>query len=168
VVAHRGSPCFIASDTAYPKPPPSPDRWTLFAQNTTASIANYNAFISAIKWREQIRNYVVSTQAVWADAGAPMNSPVWLAFPGDAACAPAADGQGDGACGDAFMFGDSWLAKPVTTYQQQSAWVWLPKLRAGEYWTYAFGAQTNFGQGPINVTIATPIDEFPLFYINRA
>lgn len=35
-------------------------------------------------------------------------------------------------------------------------------------WTYAFGSQTNYGQGPVNVTVNTPIDEFPLFYIRRA
>ena len=33
--------------------------WTLFAQNTTTSTANYNAFVNAIKWRDQLRNYVV-------------------------------------------------------------------------------------------------------------
>ena len=60
------------------------------------------------------------------------------------------------------------LAQPVTLLGQASAWVWLPALSASEYWAYAFGAQTNYGQGPVNVTLATPIDEFPLFYINRA
>jgi alpha-D-xyloside xylohydrolase len=142
--------------------------WTLFAQNTTASVARADAFVAAIRWREQLRNYVLDAQAAWAATGAPMAAPVWLAFPADAACAPPADGSGDGACGDAFVLGDSWLAKPVTTYQQQSAWAWLPRLPAGEYWTYAFGAQTAYGQGPVNVTVATPIDEFPLFYVNRA
>jgi alpha-D-xyloside xylohydrolase len=142
--------------------------WTLFAQNTTKSTANYNAFISAIRWREQIRNYVVFTQGQWADEGIPMLRPVWLSFPGDAVCAPLPDGQGDGACAGAFLFGDDWLAKPVVTYQQTSEWVWLPALQTGEYYTYAFGAKTNYGQGGINVTVATPIDEFPLFYINRA
>ena len=142
--------------------------WTLFMQNTTASVARYTAFVAAIQWREQLRNYVLDTQATWAAEGAPMVSPVWLAFPGDAACAPQPDGQGDGACADAFLFGDSWLAKPVVAYQQATAWVWLPALPAGEYWTYAFGPKTNYGAGAVNVTLATPIDEFPLFYRNRA
>ena len=142
--------------------------WTLFAQNTSTSTAAMDAFIAAIRWRDQRRNYVVDTQAAWAATGAPMCTPVWVAFPGDAACAPPADGSGDGACRDAFMFGDSWLAKPVTTYQQASAWVWLPALPAGTSWVYAFGEQTNYGPGPVNVSMPTPIGEWPLFYVQRA
>ena len=142
--------------------------WTLFAQNTTASVAAMNALIAAIRWRDQRRNYVVDTQAGWSATGAPMCAPVWLRFPGDAACAPPADGHDDGACAGAFMFGDSYLAKPVTAYQQTSAWVWLPALGGNATWRYAFGAQTDYGPGPLNVTVATPVDEFPLFYVNRA
>jgi hypothetical protein len=102
-----------------------------------------------------------------------MCAPVWLLFPGDAACAPAGGGGGggdggDGACAGAFMFGDSWLAKPVVAYQQREAWVWLPALPAGASWVYAFGDQKSYGRGGLNVTLETPIDEFPLFYIQRA
>jgi alpha-D-xyloside xylohydrolase len=141
--------------------------WTLFAQNTSESVAAMDALVAAIRWREQRRNYVVDTQAAWAATGAPMCAPVWLAFPGDAACAPPADGGGDGACAGAFMFGDSYLAKPVVEYQQREAWVWLPQLPAGATWVYAFGGQDH-GRGPANVTVATPIGEFPLFYVQRA
>lgn len=142
--------------------------WTLFAANTTTSTAAMNALIAAMRWREQMRNYVMDTQANWAATGAPMVSPVWLLFPSDATCAPPADGSGDGICQGAFMFGDSWLAKPVTEYLQASAWVWLPALPAGASWVYAFGEQTNYGGAAQNVTIETPINEFPLFYIQRA
>jgi alpha-D-xyloside xylohydrolase len=136
--------------------------WTLFKNST-----NEAAFIAAIKWREQVRNYVVDVQANWAATGAPMISPVWLLFPGDKTCGFTKN-HDDGVCGDAFMFGDSWLTKPVTNYGQTSSWVWLPALPGGQVWVYQFGNKTNYGQGGINITIATPIDEFPLFYLQRA
>lgn len=64
-----------------------------------------------------------------------------------------------------FMFGPDWLAKPVTTYLQRSTWVYLPALPAGQNWVYHFNG-TNYGPGPANLTLATPVGEFPLFYRN--
>ena len=136
--------------------------WTLFKNET-----RYNAFIEAIRWREQARNYVVSLQAEWSASGMPMIAPVWLHFPADPVCAFTTRGD-DGTCAGAFMFGTDWLAKPVTRLGQSSAWVYLPALPAGQSWEYAFGTRTNYGAGPVNVTVATPIDEFPLFYRNNA
>jgi alpha-glucosidase (family GH31 glycosyl hydrolase) len=60
------------------------------------------------------------------------------------------------------MFGPDFLAKPITTFQQASAWVWLPLLPAGQTWMNVFTLQ-NYGQGAINVTVATPVSSFPLF-----
>lgn len=64
-----------------------------------------------------------------------------------------------------FMFGPDYLAKPVTTYLQRVAWVYLPALPAGQTWVYHFNG-TDFGPGPANLTLATPVGEFPLFYRN--
>lgn len=136
--------------------------WTLFRDPD-----NQAAFIDAIKWREQRRNYVVDTQANWAATGAPMIMPVWLLFPGDATCGftPATD---DGACGDTFMFGDSYLAKPITKYGQYTTSIYLPLLPVGQEWVYEFGNKASYGRGGENISIPTPVNEFPLFYLQRS
>jgi ABC-type dipeptide/oligopeptide/nickel transport system permease component len=104
--------------------------WTLF-KDATASGANYNAFVAAIQWREQRRNYIMDIQAEHSRTAAPLIAPVWLLFPGEAACAFDASGGDNVGCAGAFMLGPDWLAKPVTTYGQTSSWVWLPRLPAG-------------------------------------
>jgi len=126
---------------------------------------NYDSIVASIRFREQLRNYVMDTQAAWAATGAPMIAPIWLLFPGDAVCAFTSNGD-EPACGAEFMFGQDWLAKPVTAYLQREAWVYLPLLPVGQSWTYHFNG-TSFGQGGVNVTIATPVSEFPLFYRKR-
>lgn len=90
--------------------------WTLV--NTTD---NYNAIVSAIRFRDQLRNYVMDTQAsytrvsdeapqryqqiplpsqaTWSTTNAPMISPIWLLFPGDPICAFNANGN-EPACGE--------------------------------------------------------------------
>ena len=156
--------------------------WTL-----VNSTDNYNAIGAAIRFRDQLRNYVVDTQATWVSTNAPMIAPIWLLFPGDPICAFTPSGD-EPACGEGmseicsrlchlpvcqlllypsaeFMFGPDYLAKPVTTYLQRSAWVYLPELPTGQTWIYHFN-DTDFGSGPVNLTIATPVGEFPLFYRN--
>jgi len=137
--------------------------WTLFKGGESSP--NYLAMVASIRWREQKRNYVMDIQATWSSTNTPICSPVWLLFPGDAVCAPSI--QGDGLCADAFMFGPDYLAKPVTTYQQNSSWVWLPALPSGQYWTNVFSGD-NLGNGAVNITVATPINTFPLFMRNYA
>ena len=137
--------------------------WTIF--KLAEASPNYAAMVAAIRWREQKRNYVMDIQAAWSATNVPMVRPVWLEFPGDPVCAFTI--HGDGPCSDAFMFGPTFLAKPVTVFQSNSSWVWLPRLQAGLYWTYVFDG-TNYGDGFKNVTVATPLDEFPLFQINYA
>lgn len=137
--------------------------WTLFKGGETSP--NYLAMVASIRWREQKRNYVMDMQASWSRTNAPMCSPIWLLFPSDAVCAPSS--QGDGVCADAFMFGPDYLVKPVTTYQQNSSWVWLPELPSGQYWTNVFSGE-NLGNNAVNITVATPIDTFPFFMRNYA
>ena len=158
--------CVDISSFPPPPPPPLAEPWTLF-KDATASGANYNAFVAAIQWREQRRNYIMDIQAEHSRTAAPLIAPVWLLFPGEAACAFDASGGDNVGCAGAFMLGPDWLAKPVTAYGQKSSWVWLPRLPAGQAWVYHF-SQANFGQGGNNVTIPTPISEFPLFYRQRA
>jgi len=62
------------------------------------------------------------------------------------------------------MFGPDWLAKPVTVFLQRSTWVYLPALPAGQTWVYRFNG-TSY-TGPANITVDTPVGEFPLFYRN--
>jgi alpha-glucosidase (family GH31 glycosyl hydrolase) len=76
--------------------------WTLFSNQT-----NYDAFVAAIVWREQMRNYVMDAQAEWAASNAPMIAPVWLLFPGDPVCALQKD-VSEGACFGAFMCACLW------------------------------------------------------------
>ncbi len=134
--------------------------WTLV--NTTE---NYDAIVASIRFRDQMRNYVMDTQANWAATNAPMISPIWLMFPGDTVCAFTPSGD-EPACSEEFMFGPDWLAKPVTAYQQRSTWVYLPALPAGQTWIYHFNGSSF--SGPLNLTIATPVSEFPLFYRSSA
>jgi alpha-D-xyloside xylohydrolase len=135
--------------------------WTLFQGGESSP--NYLAMVSAIRWREQKRNYVMDMQALWSKTNAPMCSPIWLLFPGDTVCAPSV--QNDGVCADAFMFGTDYLVKPVTKYQQNSTWVWLPQLSLNQYWTNVFTGD-NLGNGNVNITVSTPISTFPLFMRN--
>jgi alpha-glucosidase (family GH31 glycosyl hydrolase) len=135
--------------------------WTLV--NTTD---NYDAIVDAIRFRDQMRNYVMDTQAAWSSSNAPMISPVWLLFPGDPVCAFTPNGD-EPACAEEFMFGPDWLAKPVTSYLQRSAWVYLPALPSDQVWVYHFNESMTF-TGPVNITLPTPVNEFPLFYRNTA
>jgi alpha-D-xyloside xylohydrolase len=133
--------------------------WSLFKNST-----NYDAFVAAIRWREQQRNYVMDALADWSATNAPVISPLWLLFPGDPVCAftPA----GEDTCAGAFMFGKDWLAQPVTQYQQYTTTTYLPQLPEGQSWVYYFTSE-NFGRGPANVTLPTPVNVFPLFYRER-
>ena len=77
---------------------------------------HYNAIIGAIKWREQMRDYVERAWVAFQTTNVPVISPVWLRFPGDATCALSTPAAGDGACARQMMFGDDYLAQPVVAY----------------------------------------------------
>lgn len=134
--------------------------WTLLTNET-----NYAAFVAAIRWRHEMRDYVMQVQRTWSETNQPMMAPVWLHFPGDPVCAFLATGEDNPACWGAFMFGPDWLAKPITAYGQTSEWVWLPSLPEGKRWVNFF-SRASFGRGGLNVTVQTPVSAFPLFYID--
>ena len=127
---------------------------------------NYAAFVERIAWREQMRDYVMDAQAAWSATNAPIISPMFLLFPGDAVCGFTADAS-DGACAAQFMFGRDWLAKPITRYGQTSSWVYLPALPRGQSWV-SFFERRDYGGFAQNATMDTPVAVFPLFYRNYA
>jgi alpha-glucosidase (family GH31 glycosyl hydrolase) len=134
--------------------------------NLAPDPAHYDAIVSAMQLREDIRDYVVSISQEHAETGMPMMRPMWMQFPGDAACLdPRTEAQ--------YMFGASWLVAPVTAQGAASWSVYLPKLSgsAGGYgangtWVYWFN-QTAVPDGQW-VSVNTPINEFPLFYLSVA
>ena len=62
---------------------------------------------------------------------------------------------------DVYMFGPTMLAAPVTDMGARSRTLYLPKLSAGQSWEHYFTKKTY--PGVANVTVAAPLDEFPLF-----
>jgi len=126
--------------------------WTL-AQSETA----YNAMVDAVNIRENIRNYVAEIQLEHVNTGIPMIRPMFFQWPQDAGC------QGTDV-EDQYMFGDSWLVAPVYTYQATTRSVYLPTPPPGAVWIYFFNQTVVSGGQRINV--ATPLDEFPLFFLS--
>ena len=107
--------------------------------------------------REDLRPYVEAASALTAATGMPMLRPLALAFPFDpAASTPFSEA--------AFMFGPSLLASPVTVAGAVTATVYLPRLaNTSSAWTYYFDRARVWPGGGLNVSVGTPLDEFPLF-----
>jgi alpha-D-xyloside xylohydrolase len=125
--------------------------------NLATDPAHYTGIVNVMHARENLREYVSQINAVTAATGTPMLRPMFLQWPNDPACA-GADVE------DQFMFGPKWLVAPVYTYQATSRSVYLPLLDANHTWIYFYNF-SSVGQGGGRITIATPIEEFPLFYI---
>lgn len=121
-----------------------------FGDTATACISSVMAL------RESLRPYVSQLSAEASQTGMPMLRPLVLSFPDDPSSSqPWSEGS--------FMLGADWLVSPVTAYAATSWTVYLPLLPSGETWVYHFNASVSFPGGGRNVTIATPLDEFPLF-----
>jgi alpha-D-xyloside xylohydrolase len=105
--------------------------------------------------REGLRGYVEAASVEAAATGMPMLRPLALQFPDD----PRAGSRGAEA---GFMLGGDYLARPVTELGAREAWVYLPALPRGGAWQYVFNASLRFAGGQ-NVSVAAPLDEFPLF-----
>ena len=67
---------------------------------------------------------------------------------------------------DAYMFGPTMLAAPVTDMGARNRTLYLPSLPNGQNWEHYFTKTTY--PGGANVTVATPLDEFPLFSLKGA
>ena len=107
--------------------------------------------------RENLRQYVTELNVVASETGMPMLRPMFLQWPQDNGC------QGTDV-EDQFMFGPKWLVAPVTQYQATNRSVYLPQLETGQQWVYYYSMK-EMGTGGKRITMQTPIDEFPLFYI---
>ena len=121
--------------------------------------AAYEAIVPTMHLRESLRGYVMSTNAATAATGLPMLRPLALAFPDDPL---AADVRVEGS----FMFGDALLAQPVTDFGARSADVYLPRVAAGQNWSYWFDRTLAWPGGGVNVTVRAPLNEFPLFVLS--
>ena len=64
-----------------------------------------------------------------------------------------------------FVFGGDWLVAPVLEYGAASRAVYMPTLPPGEGWvSYYNGLNSTRIAGGQWLTVATPIDTFPLFF----
>ncbi len=118
---------------------------------------HYDGIARVMHLREDLREYVLRINAETVATGMPMVRAMVLAFPIDPAAAAAED---------QFMFGPDWLVAPVTVQGAASRSVVLPLLTTGEVWMYWWNQSRNYVGGQ-TVTIATPINEFPLFVRTR-
>lgn len=123
--------------------------------NLAKDSAHYDGIATVMRLRENLRSYVQDINAEAAATGMPMLRPLVLVFPSDPVCATAA-------VEDQFMFGPDWLVAPVLGQVTERS-VYLPRLNASEVWVYFFN-ETDMGAGGANLTMSTPINEFPLFY----
>lgn len=142
--------------------PPADACGDTFADNEVWTLApapdHYAAMVSVMRARESLRNYTAEINAVAAATGLPMVRPMFLAFPDDPECGlPSSEDQ--------FMFGPSWLVAPVYEQGASNRSVYLPLLPAGHGWTYYFSG-AGLGAGGARVTLATPIGEFPLLFVD--
>ena len=115
---------------------------------------------AVMRTREGLRAYVSAAQATHAVTGMPVVRPMFLAWPSDARAAEAS-------VEDQFMLGDSWLVRPVTTYGDLSASVYLPALPSGDVWVF-FANMTALGGGGHRVRVDAPPTIVPAFFIRRA
>ena len=67
---------------------------------------------------------------------------------------------------DVYMFGPTMLAAPVTDMGARNRTLYLPSLPSGQSWEHYFTKKTYIGGA--NVTVAAPLDEFPLFSLKTA
>lgn len=90
-----------------------------------------------------------------SQTGQPVNRPLFWDFPED-------DATWEVAVVDAYMFGPDFLVAPITDMGARTKTTYLP---AGAAYTHFF---TNASyEGGRNVTVAAPLDEFPLFRVRR-
>ena len=117
---------------------------------------HYDAIVTMMRLREQLREYTSQINALAAATGMPMVRPMFLQYPLDPACS-GADVE------DQFMYGPDWLVAPVTTTGAASRSVYLPLLNSSLVWVYYFN-YSEVGAGGGRYTVPTPIGEFPLFF----
>ncbi len=149
---HRQGPADPVDECGYTAGPN--EVWTL-----APDAEHYDALTACLNLRESLRPYVANLSTVYADTGMPMVRPLFIAFPGDAACV---------GIEDAFMFGDTYLIKPIVAANVTQVTVYLPSLppqqQQQQQWVYFFD-NTVTSKGGGDVTISVTLATFPLFYI---
>lgn len=110
---------------------------------------SYAAIVKVMNLRTKFEPYVLQGMAQARDTGRPFNRPLFFDFPNDAL---------SWQIKDQYMMGDDYLVAPVITPNATSRTLYLP---SGATWrNYFTGTETKGGQ---NITVPTPLDEFPLF-----
>jgi alpha-D-xyloside xylohydrolase len=112
--------------------------------------AAFAAIKKVINWRKSMKGYVMEQMRVVSETGTPVNRPLWWDFPEDAEAWNQTK---------AFMFGPKFLMSPIT---DPNVTTWTTYLPAGAKWQYYFD-QSKVWSGGQEVTVPTPLDEFPLF-----
>lgn len=132
--------------------------------------SHYNAIVTVMRLREQLRPYVAAVYAQAAVTGLPMLRPMFLQWPGDGYVQAHAE-----ELSDQYAFGPTWLVAPVLSYGATNRSVYLPVLPASaqqpqppqpQQWVYWYD-QSRVYAGGQSVVVDTPIDSFPLFFIQQ-
>eukprot|EP00118_Oscarella_pearsei_P028917 m.3257 g.3257 ORF g.3257 m.3257 type:complete len:665 (+) comp9197_c0_seq1:1041-3035(+) len=110
---------------------------------------SYDAILDTMHLRESMRPYIMEQMALVNQTGTPVNRPLWFNYPND---------PNTWNINTEFMFGPDYLVAPVFTYQATNWTVYLP---SGESWKHFFTGTVH--KGGVNVTVPTPLNQFPLF-----
>lgn len=110
---------------------------------------SFSAVKDAMNLREKLRPYIMEQMKLVHATGTPVNRPLWFNYAND---------SNTWHINDEFMLGPDYLVAPVYVYQAKNRTVYLP---SGETWVHYFtGDKYNGGS---NVTVLTPLNQFPLF-----
>jgi alpha-D-xyloside xylohydrolase len=114
----------------------------------------YDAVVSMIKMRYELRPYVLQLMRALHETDAPVNRPLSFDFDAD----PAA-----WFVTDQFMFGPKYMSCPVTDAGMSSRTVYFPRGKAcAGGWRHYFSGHVYPADGR-TVTVAAPYAEWPFF-----
>ena len=110
----------------------------------------------SIQLRKDLHPYIMSLTNNASAFGEPLMRPVWWDFPQDAAALFFQEET-------TLMLGPTYLAAPVLEPRATSRSLYLPR---GASYTHYYSKKVY--QGGENVTVPAPVDELPLFIVDRA
>lgn len=112
------------------------------------------AITKTIKWRADMKGYVLEAMKSVSETGQPVNRPLIFDFPEDQNCW-GVERQ--------FMFGANILAAPVTVFGARTWSVYLPTQGGSTMTTWKHMFTNEMFIGGQTYEIDAPLDEFPLF-----